>query len=141
MAKHKERKDPPKGILKELKVYPVLLQKLLFHRGIKTKEKAEIFLNPDWARDNNDPFLILNMERAAARILKAIDKNEKIVIYGDYDCDGIPGSVLLHDFFKKIGYENFSNYIPHRHDEGYGFHVAAHFLREERKCYLPPTQL
>ncbi len=125
MAKYKERKDAPESIRKELGKYTVLLQKLLFHRGIKTKKDAEVFLNPDWDRDHHDPFLILNMERAVKRILKAIDKNEKIIIYGDFDCDGIPGSVLLHDFFKKIGYKNFSNYIPHRHDEGYGFHVAA----------------
>ncbi len=125
MAKYKERKDPPEGIRRELGKYTMLLQKLLFHRGIKTKKEAEVFLNPDWERDCHDPFLILNMERAVKRILKAIDKNEKIVIYGDFDCDGIPGSVLLHDFFKKIGYKKFSNYIPHRRDEGYGLHVAA----------------
>ena len=41
------------------------------------------------------------------RILRAIDGSEKIVVYGDYDCDGIPGSVILHDFFKKIGYKIF----------------------------------
>ena len=125
MVKYKERKDIPKSIKEKLEEYPALLQKLLFHRGIETKKDAEIFLNPDWDRDHYDPFLILNMERAVKRILKAIAQNEKIVIYGDFDCDGIPGSVLLHDFFKKIGYENFSNYIPHRHDEGYGLHLEA----------------
>ena len=125
MVKYKERKEAPEGIRKELVKYSALLQKLLFHRGIKTEKEAQNFLNLDWERDNHDPFLILNMERAVKRILKAIDKNEKIIVYGDFDCDGIPGSVLLHDFFKKIGYKNFSNYIPHRHDEGYGFHTAA----------------
>lgn len=60
------------------------------------------------------------MERAVERILKAISDKEKITIWGDYDCDGIPGSVILHDFFKKIGYTHFSNYIPHRYREGYG---------------------
>jgi len=125
MSKYKEREDVPKNIQEKLEEYPALLQKLLFHRGIETKEDGEIFLKPDWNRDHHDPFLILNMERAVDRILQAIDNNEKIVIYGDFDCDGIPGGVLLHDFFKKINYENFSNYIPHRHDEGYGFHSEA----------------
>ncbi len=65
------------------------------------------------------------MEKAAVRIFEAIEAKEKIMIYGDYDCDGIPGSVILHDFFKKIGYENFDVYIPDRHEEGYGLHNKA----------------
>ena len=65
------------------------------------------------------------MEKAVGRILSAISNGEKIVVYGDYDCGGIPGSVILHDFFKKIGYKNFSNYIPHRHKEGYGLNTGA----------------
>ena len=138
MAEYKEWEDAPKSIREKLEKYPVLLQKLLFHRGIKTEEEAHFFLNPNWERDNHDPFLILNMECAVKRILKAIDKNEKIVIYGDFDCDGIPGSVLLHDFFKKIGYKNFSNYIPHRHDEGYGLHIAAvkQFVKKGAKLLI-----
>ena len=138
MARYKERKDAPKSIQEKLKEYPALLQRLLFHRGIKTEKEAQNFLNPDWERDNHDPFLILNMKSAVKRILKAIDKNEKIVIYGDFDCDGIPGSVLLHDFFKKIGYKNFFNYIPHRHDEGYGLHIAAveQFIKKEAELLI-----
>ena len=52
----------------------------------------------------HDPFLLKDMEKAVKRILFAIEKKEKIIIYSDYDCDGIPGGVVLHDFFKKIGY-------------------------------------
>jgi single-stranded-DNA-specific exonuclease len=59
------------------------------------------------------------------RILSAMEKNENIVIYGDYDCDGIPGSVILHDLFRKIGYAYVTNYIPHRHLEGYGLNTQA----------------
>ncbi|MCK5096069.1 MAG: single-stranded-DNA-specific exonuclease RecJ [Candidatus Pacebacteria bacterium] len=125
MAPYRIRKEIPKSIKKELQKYSPLLQKLLYYRGITVRKDAEEFLDPDWERDIHDPFLIHNMEKAVGRILKAIDKNEKILIYGDYDADGIPGSVVLHDFFKKIGYKNFSNYIPHRHDEGYGFHISA----------------
>jgi single-stranded-DNA-specific exonuclease len=116
------RKKSPES---ELEVYPVLLQTLLMRRGIFTREKAEEFLHPDYDRDIRDPFGILNMERAVDRILEGIFANEKIVIYGDYDCDGIPGSVVLHDFFKKIAYPNFSNYIPHRHLEGYGLNAPS----------------
>ncbi len=59
------------------------------------------------------------------RIKQAIKKDEHIVIFSDYDCDGIPGAVVLHDLFKSIPYENFSNYIPHRHHEGFGLSVEA----------------
>ncbi|MBI5817315.1 MAG: single-stranded-DNA-specific exonuclease RecJ [Candidatus Yonathbacteria bacterium] len=106
-------------------IYHPLTQTLLKNRGITMYEQAEKFLHPDYERDIHDPFLILNMEKAVERILRAIDAEEKIVVYGDYDCDGIPGSVILHDFFKKIGYKNFENYIPHRHDEGYGLNTDA----------------
>lgn len=109
----------------ELSNYPELAQTLLKNRGILTEVDAEKFLNPDYNRDIYDPFLILNMERAVSRIMNAIEKQEKIVIFGDYDCDGIPGSVVLHDFFKKINYANFQNYIPHRHNEGYGLNIPA----------------
>ncbi len=110
---------------KELASYGELLGHLLFHRGIKTADEAERFLKPNYERDLHDPFLILNMERVVDRIIRAVSQNEKIVIYGDYDCDGIPGSVVLHDFFKKIGYKNFYVYIPHRHLEGYGLNIPA----------------
>ena len=115
----------PVAAQNELTGFDPLTQKLLHNRGIATRQAAEKFLNPDYERDCYDPFLILNMDRAVERILRAIDGSEKIVVYGDYDCDGIPGSVILHDFFKKIGYKNFSNYIPHRHKEGYGLNTDA----------------
>jgi len=120
-------------IKEKLKAYSELTQVLLSNRGIVSAKEAEIFLNPDYERDVHDPFLILGMERAVDRILMAIKNEEKIVIYGDYDCDGIPGSVILHDFFKKIEYKNFENYIPHRHKEGYGMHIHAveQFAKED----------
>ncbi|HSE35378.1 MAG TPA: single-stranded-DNA-specific exonuclease RecJ [Candidatus Paceibacterota bacterium] len=105
--------------------YSSLLSRLLLARGIADVESAERFLHPDYARDIGDPFGIMGMERAVERILRAITDRESIVIFGDYDCDGIPGSVVLHDLFKKIGYDRVRNYIPHRHHEGYGLNAAA----------------
>ena len=102
-----------------------LTRKLLIGRGITTLVDAEKFLHPDWERDSYDPFLILHMEKAVERILRAIKNEEKIILYTDYDCDGIPAGVILHDFFKKIEYSNFENYIPHRHHEGYGVNIPA----------------
>ncbi len=115
-----------------LLVYPPLLRTLLINRGITTETEAEEFLYPNYERDIRDPFGIKGMDRAVNRILSAIDANERIVIYGDYDCDGIPGSVVLHDFFAKIGYTKVENYIPHRHLEGYGLNTVAidGFLKE-----------
>ena len=109
----------------ELAEYPELLQELLMARGINTRDTADKFLNPNYDRDTHDPFLMKNMERVVDRINAAIAQKEKIVIYSDYDADGIPGAVALHDTFKKLGYENFINYIPDRHEEGFGLNISA----------------
>lgn len=108
-----------------LKAFSGLSSHLLFHRGFKTTEKAEAFILPMYERGLCDPFKLTGMEKGVERILKAIEKNEKIVIFSDYDADGIPGAVVLHDFFKKAGYKNFINYIPHRNDEGFGLNKEA----------------
>ena len=116
--------------------YPPLLRKLLENRGIKTAEEAEKFLQPDYEWDIHDPFLLPDMDKAVRRILEAIEKKEKIVIYSDYDADGIPGGVVLHDFFQKIGHDNFANYIPHRHLEGFGLNDEAIEKFKEDKVSL-----
>ena len=103
----------------------VLLDTLLANRGIKSKEDAEIFLNPNYERDIGDPFTIHGMKEAVDRITQALFNNEKIVIYSDYDCDGVPGGVVLRDFLDAISYKNYSVYIPHRIKEGYGIHKHA----------------
>jgi single-stranded-DNA-specific exonuclease len=118
------REDLPEKIQKEFSDYSEILSKLLYYRGIKNKKDAENFLNPIF-EDNNDPFKMLGMDKAVQRIFKAIDNDEKIIIYSDYDADGIPGAVILHDFFRKIGYGNFENYIPHRVLEGFGLNDEA----------------
>jgi len=115
----------PEKVLDELQSYSSFLQQLLYTRGIETKKDAEAFLHPSYDTDLHDPFLLHQMGIAVERILEAIDKKEKIVIYSDYDCDGIPGGVVLHDFFKGIGYTNFINHIPHRHYEGFGLNSTA----------------
>lgn len=117
-------------------VYPPLLQTLLKNRGITNPEEAERFLKPDYERDLYDPFLLPDMDKAVERILQAIEKKEKIVIYSDYDADGIPGGVILHDFLEKIGHENFANYIPHRHLEGFGLNAEAIEKFKEDKVKL-----
>ena len=114
-----------------------LLNILLSNRGI-LKEEKEKFLNPSFDEHLYDPFLMKDMERACVRIFEAVEAKEKILIYSDYDCDGIPASVMMHDFFNKIGFKNFSIYIPDRHDEGYGLHLEAidQFIKDEIKLLI-----
>ncbi len=106
--------------------YSELVDYLLKKRGYNTSELQDQFLNPNYEKHTYDPFLMPNMEIAVGRILQAIQNDEKICVYSDYDADGIPGATVMHDFFKKIEYiHNVSFYIPHRHDEGYGLHIPA----------------
>lgn len=85
----------------------------------------EKFLFPDFEGTLLDGRAMHDMDRAVERILSAIEKKEKIVVYGDYDCDGVPGTALVRDFFEKINYPHVTYYIPHRHTEGYGLNNAA----------------
>ncbi|MBI5139525.1 single-stranded-DNA-specific exonuclease RecJ [Candidatus Nomurabacteria bacterium] len=105
--------------------YGELLRALLEKRGITDEKEAEIFLSPSFERDLHDPHDMHDMERACVRIFEAIENQEKIIIYADYDCDGIPGAVILSDLFKKIDYKNYEVYIPQRNSEGYGLNLEA----------------
>ncbi|KKT76158.1 MAG: Single-stranded-DNA-specific exonuclease, partial [Parcubacteria group bacterium GW2011_GWF2_44_7] len=98
---------------------------LLEKRGISDSGQAEFFLNPDYKRDFHDPFLMRDMEKACVRIFEAIEAKEKTIIYADYDCDGIPGAVILKDLFELLGYKNYEIYIPQRNSEGYGLNLDA----------------
>ena len=108
----------------ELAEFDDLVAGLLARRGIKTAEEAQAFLSPSYEEHIGNPMHILNMPKAAARIAGAINSGERITVWSDYDCDGIPGGVVLHDFFKKAG-AKFDNYIPHRHNEGYGVNISG----------------
>ncbi|MFA5876807.1 MAG: single-stranded-DNA-specific exonuclease RecJ [Candidatus Paceibacterota bacterium] len=96
-----------------------LVERILENRKITDKE---LFLNPLYDA-RHDPFLLKGMETAVARILEAIKKKEKICVWHDYDCDGIPGGALLFDFFRRIGYE-VETYVPER-SEGYGLNISG----------------
>ena len=113
-----------------------LLQTLLKNRGIEKEEEIEKFLNPNYDTDLFNPFLMKDMEKACVRLFEALKGEEKIVIYADYDSDGIPGAVVLDDLFKKIGYQNYEVYIPMRNSEGYGLNLAAIKEFVEKKVKL-----
>jgi len=125
MAVYKSSVLIPDDVRGALEGYSPLVSQLLFARGITTKELAQVFIAPNFDTDRHNPFLMTDMEKAVSRVLKAFQNNERIAIWSDYDCDGIPGGVLLHDFFKLIGVTNFINYIPHRHNEGFGLNAEG----------------
>lgn len=85
---------------------------------------SEEFLNPRY-ENLHDPLLLPDMEKARDRVIEAMQNSEHIFVFSDYDADGIPGAVVLSDFFKRAKYENVSFYIPHRHDEGFGLSSDA----------------
>ena len=99
-----------------------LLATVLCNRNID-EEDLSIFLNPT-RHDFFDPFLMPDMEIAVERILKAIELKEKVIIYGDYDVDGITSTTVLKKFLKEHGLD-VGYYIPNRLDEGYGLNKDA----------------
>ncbi len=95
-----------------------LVATMLLQRGIETYEAAKTFFRPSLS-DLHDPFLMIDMDKAVARIEDAIVKGENILVYGDYDVDGTT-SVALMSTYLKIRTEHVATYIPDRYDEGYG---------------------
>ena len=101
-----------------------LLQDLLIARGITGDEETRRFLSPEFERDSHDPFLLPDMARAVDRLLAAAKHTELVAVWSDYDCDGIPGGVMLAEFFRSLGMR-VRHYIPHRHEEGYGLNIEG----------------
>ena len=99
------------------------LANILANRGITKDEDIRIFLDPT-RNDFYDPFLLPDMEKAVDRIIEAIKNNEKTVIYGDYDVDGITSVTVLKKFLKERGLD-VGYYIPNRLEEGYGLNKEA----------------
>ncbi len=98
-----------------------LLERLFISRNIAD---PELFCSPDYARDTHDPFLFDDMELAVKRIIQAWRKNERVVVYGDYDVDGLCSAAILFDFFSLMGM-NVGIAINHREKEGYGLYLPT----------------
>ena len=97
--------------------------KLLSSRGYSTPEAVRSFINKETAL-LHDPYLLPDMEKAVVRILSAVCTGEKIMVYGDYDVDGVTASTVLYTYLRNIG-ANVGYYIPNRIGEGYGINVDA----------------
>lgn len=116
------RKDTAQSLAETLSVSP-LTANLLASRGISTAEEAGMFLNGNMEA-LHDPYLLLGMEKAVPRIRQAIENEEHILIYGDYDADGVSSTSLMIYFMRCLG-ASYDIYIPHRSNEGYGLHNHA----------------
>jgi len=113
----KEDKKLQIALAKELNISPILSQ-LLINRGIRELTSARKFLKSDF-KDLRDPYSFKDMEKAIDRILKAINNEERILIFGDYDVDGITSTALLFSILKELT-SNLYYYLPNRFKEGYG---------------------
>ena len=115
----KEQSDASEvALLSETLGIDGVLANLLIQRGVKTFDQAKNFFRPS-LESLYDPFLMKDMDKAVARIRVAIDKGEKILVYGDYDVDGTTAVALMYSFLSKLT-DKISYYIPNRYSEGYG---------------------
>ena len=113
----KPEKTKVQQLQNELQV-PEIIASLLVQRGIETYEQARTFFRPT-LHDLHDPYLMKDMDKAVARIEKAVQNQENILVFGDYDVDGTTAVSLVSSYLKSF-YPNIDTYIPDRYDEGYG---------------------
>lgn len=104
-----------------------ITEKLLANRGIIDQNKIQSYLYPNYKKGFHNPFLMKDMDKAVDRIKKAIQRNEKIMVFGDYDVDGISGTAILYNTLKIMG-GRVSYRLPHRVKDGYGLSNA--FIEE-----------
>ncbi len=102
---------------------PLVICTILVQRGIETFEQAKDFFRPELA-ELHSPWLMKDMEKAVNRIITAINEDEKILVFGDYDVDGTTSVASMYQFLKKM-HSNLDFYIPHRYREGYGISKAG----------------
>jgi single-stranded-DNA-specific exonuclease len=124
------------NISRELKI-SLPVSRLLVQRGIKNAAQARNFLYPQLSK-LEDPMKMKGMQSALERIGKAITAREKVVIYGDYDADGVCSIVILMECFARIGYP-VAYYVPNRFSEGYGLNAEALQMLHAQGCKLVIT--
>ncbi|OGH68432.1 MAG: hypothetical protein A3D53_03365 [Candidatus Magasanikbacteria bacterium RIFCSPHIGHO2_02_FULL_45_10] len=99
---------------------PPIVVRLLWNRNMRTQEKIDEFLNPDYSTDIYDPFLFNDMEKAVTLIFDCLENNKKITVHGDYDADGVCAAAVIVTALKKLGAESVGIFLPHRETDGYG---------------------
>ena len=109
---------------------------MLWNRNLRAQTQIDEFLNPDYSQDIHDPFLFKDMEKATDIIFKAINKQDNIVVHGDYDADGVCSAALIITCLKKLGTKNVGVFIPHREVDGYGLNPNTIELLHSQKTNL-----
>jgi len=120
----KINKKAPKEFFDKFPEYSKLTIQLLWSRELRNQKSIDEFFNPDYDQDLHDPFLLKDVKLAIKRINQAAAKKEKVVIFADYDADGICGGVILSEALKSVNIEP-DIYIPDRNKEGYGLNFKA----------------
>ncbi|MBD0284063.1 MAG: single-stranded-DNA-specific exonuclease RecJ [Flavisolibacter sp.] len=115
-------KGKTESLFRALKIHPALCR-ILVQRGIETYDAAHNFFRPQLSQLHS-PWLMKDMEKAVDRVITAFERNEKILVYGDYDVDGTTAVACMYQFLKKQ-YGNIDFYIPNRYREGYGISKAG----------------
>ena len=141
-SKHWEIKPVlPQKIKQSLSyLHPAFLQ-VLYNRGLQEKNHIQAFIEGQYL-ESTDPFLLPDMDKAVARIKQAIDHDEIIIVYGDFDADGVTSTVLLTEALRGLGLsrKQAQPYIPDRFEEGYGLNKdALTEIREDKNAGLVIT--
>ena len=121
----------------QLKISP-LLARILILRGLEDEDAARRYLSSSLRSDLPSPFMMADMERGVQRIVRAIQKKERICIWGDYDVDGTTGASVLVSFLRVIGADPIYH-VPHRIEDGYGLNVTGLRRLKEQGIHLVVT--
>ncbi|MFA5047728.1 MAG: single-stranded-DNA-specific exonuclease RecJ [Patescibacteria group bacterium] len=124
MTKWKIRQKIDQDFIDKFPEINGLVLQLLHNRGLKVQKEIDDFLNPNYEEQILDPYLFKDMAKAIGRLFEAINKREKVMIYGDYDADGVCSTAILYTTLVALGLE-VDTYIPFRESEGYGINVKS----------------
>ena len=135
VIKENNDNESVKTLSNELNISPIL-SSMLVNRDVKTFDQAKTFFRPNFEM-LHDPFLMKDMSLAVERIQKAIQKNESIMIFGDYDVDGTSSVALLSLYLESLGLK-VTKYLPDRKKEGYGISIKAidHAFSKKQKLII-----
>lgn len=131
--KSKPEKEKLQALQNALQVDEIIAT-LLVQRGVETYEQAKTFFRPTLA-DLHDPYLMKDMDKAVNRIEKAIQNNENILVFGDYDVDGTTAVSLVSSYLRSF-YPNVATYIPDRYGEGYGISYLGIDYADDNGIFL-----
>ena len=117
-------------------LHPIIIN-ILAQRGFKNEEEIKSFIYPDYEKNLANPFLFMDMKKVMERLHQAKKKKEKILIFGDYDADGITSTLVLKSALGEVGFETFI-YIPHKEKDGYGLNTDAlkKFAKDDIKLVI-----